>query len=111
IPGGRTAVTLTCGTTRYRRFTFVWATALAGVIWACYAFFLGRIGGKTFKEREWLGLVIAFSAALVVSALVEIARRAPRWWRKLRGPNPPATAAGVSTEVAAREVTDDAPPT
>lgn len=85
IPGGRTAVTLTCGSTEYRRRSFVWATAVAGVIWACYAFFLGRIGGKTFQEREWLGLVLAFSVALTVSGLVELARRVPGWWRRLRG--------------------------
>jgi membrane protein DedA with SNARE-associated domain len=84
IPGGRTAVTLTCGSTRYDRFTFVWATALAGVIWACYAFFLGRIGGKTFADREWLGLLLAFGAALGVSALVELGRRLPGWWRGRR---------------------------
>lgn len=85
IPGGRTAVTLTCGSTRYRRITFVWATAVAGVIWASYAFFLGRIGGKTFENREWLGLLLAFGAALAVSALVELGRRLPGWWRRLHG--------------------------
>lgn len=85
IPGGRTAVTLTCGATAFRRRTFVWATAVAGVIWACYAFALGRIGGKAFEGKPWIGLALAFGLALAVSALVEVIRRAPAWYRRLRG--------------------------
>ena len=42
IPGGRTAVTLTCGLIGYPRRSFVAATACAGIIWAAYAFFIGR---------------------------------------------------------------------
>lgn len=84
IPGGRTAVTLTCGATRYRRRTFLVATAASGLIWASYAFFLGRLGGKAFEDKPWVGLLFALGIALVVSGLVELARRAPRWWRRLR---------------------------
>src|SRR5438034_833724 len=36
IPGGRTAVTLTCGLVGYSRRRFVVATAFAAVIWASY---------------------------------------------------------------------------
>ncbi len=53
IPGGRTAVTLTCGLIGYPRRRFVAATACAGVIWASYAFFIGRLGGKAFEDRPW----------------------------------------------------------
>src|SRR6202045_898891 len=38
IPGGRTAVTLTCGLIGYPRRRFVFATAIAAIIWALYAF-------------------------------------------------------------------------
>lgn len=85
IPGGRTAVTLTCGVTNYRHRTFLWATALAGVIWASYAFFIGRISGKTFERNPWLSLVVALGVVLLVSGMVELARRVPGWWRRLRG--------------------------
>jgi membrane-associated protein len=98
IPGGRTAVTLTCGMIGYSRRTFVAATAVAGVIWACYAFFIGRLGGQAFEDRPWAGLLLAFAAALVISAIVELVRRlhlgrrlAPfgrrllGYWRSLRG--------------------------
>ena len=48
-------MTLTCGLIGYRRRTFVAATAFAGVIWACYAFFIGRLGGQAFESRPWAG--------------------------------------------------------
>jgi membrane-associated protein len=83
IPGGRTAVTLSCGLIGYRRPAFVAATACAAGIWAAYAFFIGRLGGKAFEDRPWAGLLLALGAALVLSALVEVLRRA-RPWRVVR---------------------------
>jgi membrane protein DedA with SNARE-associated domain len=75
IPGGRTAVTLTCGLTGYPRRRFTTATAVAAVIWALYAFFTGRIGGRAFEDNPWAGLVIAFGASIAISAVIEIIRR------------------------------------
>lgn len=82
IPGGRTAVTLSCGLIGYDRRRFVLATAIAAVIWALYAFFAGRLGGKAFEDRPWAGLLAAFGAALAISGAVELARRAPAWRRR-----------------------------
>jgi membrane-associated protein len=45
VPGGRTAITLTCGLVGYPRRRFIPATACAAVIWASYAFLIGRAGG------------------------------------------------------------------
>ena len=56
IPGGRTAVTVTCGIVGYERKRFVVATACAAVIWACYAYFLGRLGGTAFERQAVGGL-------------------------------------------------------
>jgi membrane protein DedA with SNARE-associated domain len=75
IPGGRTAVTLTCGIIGYERKRFVIATACAGIIWASYAYFLGRLGGSTFEGRPWAGFLLALGVALAISALVEALRR------------------------------------
>jgi membrane-associated protein len=83
IPGGRTAVTLTCGIASYPRRTFLAATAMAATIWACYAFFIGRLGGKAFDGRPWALFRVAAAAAVALSALVEIGRRAPRWLRSI----------------------------
>jgi len=91
IPGGRTAVTLTCGIVGYSRRTFLIATALAGVIWACYAFFLGRLGGKAFEDRPWIGFLLAFGIALAASAVIELVRRIQpwRWFRRHQPAGPP----------------------
>jgi len=75
IPGGRTAVTLSCGLVGYSRRRFVAATAVAAVIWACYAFFIGRLGGKAFEDRPWIGLGVAFAITVAVSGMIEAIRR------------------------------------
>jgi len=85
IPGGRTAVTLTCGLTGYPRRRFVAGTAAAAVIWALYAFFIGRLGGKAFEDRPWAGFLVAFAAAAVVSVIIEAVRRIRARRRRSRG--------------------------
>ena len=94
IPGGRTAVTLTCGIVGYSRRSFLIATAFAGVIWACYAFFLGRLGGKAFEDRPWIGFLLAFGVALAASAIIELVRRVKPWlwFRRGRPAGPPGPA-------------------
>jgi membrane-associated protein len=84
IPGGRTAVTLCCGLIRYSWRRFAVATAVAAVIWASYAFFAGRLGGKAFEDKPLVGFAVAFGGALVVSALVELIRRLIAWRKKER---------------------------
>ena len=75
IPGGRTAVMLCCGMVGFQRRRFVIATALAGSIWACYSFFIGRLGGRAFEDKPWAGLLLAFGASIAISALIELIRR------------------------------------
>ena len=89
IPGGRTAVTLTCGLIGYPRRRFVPATACAAVIWASYAFFIGRLGGQAFEQKPWAGLLLGLGAAVVISALVEVLRRARLWQRLARARGEP----------------------
>ena len=76
IPGGRTAVTFSCGFThaiRYRRFLL--ADVIAGVLWASYAALLGYVGGKRFEDAPWKGLLVAFGIAVAASGVIELARR------------------------------------
>lgn len=75
IPGGRVAVTLTCGVIGYPWRRFCLATVIAAIIWATYAFLAGRIGGKAFENQPLLGFVIAFGGAILVSVLIELGRR------------------------------------
>jgi membrane-associated protein len=78
IPGGRTAVTLYCGMVGYQRRRFVIATAIAGVIWALYSFFIGRLGGRAFEDRPWAGFLVGFGITIAISGLIELARRVRR---------------------------------
>ncbi len=83
IPGGRTAITLCCGLIGYPRRRFIMATAIAAAIWALYAFFIGRLGGKAFEDQPLLGLAVAFGGTVAISLLIEAGRRG--WaWRKRR---------------------------
>jgi membrane protein DedA with SNARE-associated domain len=75
IPGGRTATTVTCGIVRYPwRRRFVPFTAIGGVGWALYAGLIGYLGGKSFEEEPWKGLLIAFAIAGGVALAIETVR-------------------------------------
>ncbi len=75
IPGGRTAVTLTAGITGYPYGRFRVAVAIAAVLWTVYAFGIGLVGGRTFKNNSLAAFGLAFGVAAVVSVLTEIGRR------------------------------------
>jgi len=75
VPGGRTAVTLCCGIIGYARRRFVIATGIAGLIWAVYSFFLGRLGGRAFEDTPWAGFLVAFGISIVVGGVIEVIRR------------------------------------
>jgi membrane-associated protein len=82
IPGGRTAITLCCGIVRYPWRRFALATAIAAVLWASYAFLAGRFGGKVFEDKPLVGFAVAFGGVLLVSGMVELARRVIAWRRR-----------------------------
>ncbi len=84
IPGGRTVVTLTCGVIGYPRRRYVTATACAGILWASYAFFLGRLGGQLFEDKLWVGLLLGLGLGLAVSVLIEAGRRVWQWRARVR---------------------------
>ena len=74
IPGGRTALTLSCGITRQRRAWFIRWVVLATLIWASYAALLGRIGGEAFKEDHTKAFMLAFGMAIMTNIAIEVAR-------------------------------------
>ena len=80
IPGGRTAITISSGLTEqpYRRFLLF--DALACLLWASYAAVLGFIAGDRFKDDHTTAFLVAFGAALSVTALIELVR----WLRERR---------------------------
>ncbi len=74
IPGGRTALTLSCGITRQRRSWFIRWVLVATVIWASYAALLGRIGGEAFKDDHTKAFLMAFGLAIATNIGIEITR-------------------------------------
>lgn len=82
IPGGRTVVTFTCGAVGYPWHRFAGVSAISGAIWASYAFAIGRVGGRTFSDKPWLGLVVALGLAFAVSLFVEGVRRMIKWHQR-----------------------------
>ena len=86
IPGGRTAVTFAAGSLDWAWPRFIKFDIAAGVIWASYASLLGYLGGKTFENSTWKGLVLAFAGAIAVTGTIELVR----WVRKRRAEPRPA---------------------
>jgi membrane protein DedA with SNARE-associated domain len=74
IPGGRTALTVTSGVTRQPRRWFMGWVGVAVVIWATYAAMLGYIGGQTFEDNHTMAFLVAFGAALGMTAVIEVVR-------------------------------------
>ena len=83
IPGGRTALTFSCGLTRQP--FLAWFTRwdiLAVIIWASYAGLLGFFFGDRFEDDHTTAFWWAFGTALSVTLLIEIVR----YGRGLRKP-------------------------
>lgn len=74
IPGGRTALTLSCGVTKQPRRWFIGWAAAAAVIWGHYAALLGFIGGKSFEDNHTLAFIIAFVSAFSITLVIELVR-------------------------------------
>lgn len=72
IPGGRTALTLSCGITHQPKRWFVAWILLAVSIWATYAAVLGYVFGDTFDHTT--ALILAFVTALAINGLIELVR-------------------------------------
>jgi membrane protein DedA with SNARE-associated domain len=80
IPGGRTAVTFSCGMLEMRWRRFIAFDVVAGLVWATYAALLGYVGGRTFEENPLKGFLLAFVVALGIAGAIE----AYRWYRRRR---------------------------
>lgn len=86
IPGGRVAVTLSAGATRYPWPRFAVFDAVAGIVWASYAALLGFFGGKAFERTPWAGLLLALAIAFAVTGAVELGRAYVRRRRQQQQP-------------------------
>lgn len=80
IPGGRTAVTLSCGMLEMPWRRFISFDVAAGLVWGTYAAMLGYLGGRTFEENPFKGFILAFAVALGIAGIIEVYR----WYRRRR---------------------------
>jgi membrane-associated protein len=71
VPGGRTAVSLVAGTTEFPWRSWVLADLVGVLVWSAYNTGLGAIGGKTFENQTWKGLLLAFGLAAVTAGVLE----------------------------------------
>ena len=78
IPGGRTATTFAAGSLEMPYREFLFADAIAAVVWAFYASMLGYLGGETFQDNIGLPLVLSLAVAMTVGFGVEVWRRIQR---------------------------------
>jgi membrane-associated protein len=74
IPGGRTALTISCGLTHQFHGWFARWVAVAAIIWATYAAGLGAIFGNRFKDDHTVAFLLAFGCALSITIIIEVVR-------------------------------------
>jgi membrane-associated protein len=75
IPGGRTALTISCGLTQQPQRWFAKWVAVAVTIWATYAAVLGAIFGRALQDNHTAAFLIAFVTALAINVAIELIRK------------------------------------
>jgi membrane-associated protein len=71
IPGGRTAITITCGAVRYPLRKFVFFEFIAALSWAVYSGVIGFVAGSYFKDRPLMALALGFAIAMTCAGFIE----------------------------------------
>lgn len=74
IPGGRTAVTLTMGSTAYPVRQFAFFDAIAALSWGLYGALIGYVGGMAFENDPIKGVILGVGLAVGVTVVVEVVR-------------------------------------
>ncbi len=75
LPGIRLAINLSCGAGQMDFKRFLIFDSLGALLWSTQAAMLGFIFGKSFKDRPWIGLLIALGVAVVVAGIVALRER------------------------------------
>lgn len=74
LPGGRTAVTLSAGSTAFPLRRFVPLVGVAALSWALYSTAIGWIGGATFEHDPLRGLLVGIGVGVGITLLIEVIR-------------------------------------
>ncbi|HEY8456081.1 MAG TPA: DedA family protein [Actinopolymorphaceae bacterium] len=94
IPGGRTAVTLTMGASRFPLRTFACFDGLAALSWGTYSGSVGYLGGLAFEREPLKGVLLGLTVAISVTVVVETSRYLAT---RRRGSRPPSATTGASS--------------
>lgn len=70
LPGIRIAINFTAGAGHMGYKKFLLFNALGASVWSAQAALLGYVFGKTFEDKQWLGLTIAVTIAVLIGSAV-----------------------------------------
>jgi membrane-associated protein len=76
VAGGRNAATMAMGAVGYPLRSFSFFDVIGAGSWALFSALLGYVGGVAFEQQPLEGLLFGLSAAVVITVLVEVVRRA-----------------------------------
>lgn len=75
IPGGRSAATLSLGTTHYPLLSkFTPYDLLATVLWAVHGTIIGYVGGATFRDNPLAAMATGIGLAMLIAGFMELWR-------------------------------------
>jgi membrane-associated protein len=78
VPLGRTAISLTAGTTDMPTRRFLGAVSISGPLWALYVTVIGVVGGTAFENTPLLGVVVSVTLGILLGIAYEAVTRLVR---------------------------------
>ncbi|WP_435112849.1 DedA family protein [Nocardiopsis synnemataformans] len=75
VPGGQSAFSITAGTLTYPLRRYVLYSALGACLWAVYGTLVGVLGGSALAAGNWIGVVLAVLAVVLIVTAPRLLRR------------------------------------
>jgi membrane protein DedA with SNARE-associated domain len=60
-----------CGIVRYPRRRYMEIVAFSSSIWALYCVLVGSLAGRWFEEHQFLGILVAIGAGMVLGPTID----------------------------------------
>lgn len=86
IPGGQTAISIAAGTLAYPLPKYLLFAGMGAMVWSVYGSLVGVLGGRSFQQSVWKGVLFALGIALAVGGGVELVRRLQARRTRTMGP-------------------------
>ncbi|WP_256448863.1 DedA family protein [Nocardiopsis akebiae] len=75
VPGGQTAFSVTAGMLAYPLGRYVLYSAVGAALWAVCGTLAGSLGGRALAAGNWIGLVVALLAVVLLFLAPKLLRR------------------------------------